>query len=51
MSVIHPGSSINFDAAALRQNEDEEMREEEMRQQKEVRSEIIQIQFSHDIHK
>lgn len=38
MSVIHPGSSIVFDAANLQNNDDEkEMLQEELRQRKEVR--------------
>ena len=43
MSVIHPGSSIIFDATNLQHNDDEdEILQEELRQQKEVRSTNIE---------
>nr|XP_039265980.1 centrosomal protein of 152 kDa-like [Styela clava]XP_039265982.1 centrosomal protein of 152 kDa-like [Styela clava] len=49
MSVIHPGSSINFDAENLQQNDDEdEMLQEELRQQKELR-ELLSAELSDDL--
>lgn len=36
MSVIHPGSSLNFDGAHLQQDEEEEIQQEDRKQQQAV---------------
>lgn len=49
MSVIHPGSSIVFDATNLQNNDDEkEMLQEELRQRQELR-ELLSAELSDDL--
>ena len=36
MSIIHPGTSINFDGTDLQRSEEEEIHQEDIKQQQEV---------------
>lgn len=36
MSIIHPGTSINFDGTDLQRSEEDEIQQEDIKQQQEV---------------